>query len=603
MAMKGKNKEFNEAQTPTGSLPEYLASYDSLAQHFRAQFDGLATNEKGDKFATFGCRVIPQTEIGKEYNPPVLREKKTHDEGVDITASGKDGCSILYIQSRLWLDKAETLDSVISKFQNYWNTYHTEKAGSRFLFVLDEQPINFMLITLSRLDNIIKSYEKRSFASKEFYDKLKADKRIHFIDGSQILTILRGAYGKITELPTNLTLNLETEFINKDNVYIGIVSSKELRDLYTQFGDALFFENIRDFLGLSEFREKVGRTSPNQEIAKTILNHPETMLQKNNGIVFRAQKVEVGESPRQLILTRGSIVNGCQTTMCMVDSTVDQSFVLVKIVETEDSWAIAKAANFQNSIDFIDLELARNMRPQLAKRAAAFTGIRLIDGERSALQLLDDIYDRKIIYDETRLFYIGLFSKTPNNIFASNYTELMHDLIERFYKEDSYGEKTFQTLFALQAASQEGVKSAEERFIHPQYADLFKRLYSDNSLTYRCFIGILALCGAININIADRAPDPTAEYGRMVDFFSKALSLLENRKERFLRYYIMAVKTWMQEATPAEQEESEIRRDLYIKSKRFPFMGMYTKLCIEADMDTWLKEEEEAFQEKTKQGK
>jgi hypothetical protein len=30
---------------------------------------------------------------------------------------------------------------------------------------------------------------------------------------------------------------------------------------------------------------------------------------------------------------------------------------------------------------------------------------------------------------------------------------------------------------------------------------------------------------------------------------------------------------------------------------------MYTKLCIEADMDTWLKEEEEAFQEKTKQGK
>jgi hypothetical protein len=92
--MKGKNKEFNEAQTPTGSLPEYLASYDSLAQHFRAQFDGLSTNEKGDKFATFGCRVIPQTEIGKEYNPPVLREKKTHDEGVDITASGKDGCSM-----------------------------------------------------------------------------------------------------------------------------------------------------------------------------------------------------------------------------------------------------------------------------------------------------------------------------------------------------------------------------------------------------------------------------------------------------------------------------------------------------------------------------
>src|SRR5262249_8963903 len=162
--------------------------------------------EKGDKFATFGRRVIPQTEVGKEYNPPVLREKKTHDEGVDITASGKDGRSILYIQSRLWLDKAETLDSVMSKFQNYWNNYHTEKSGKPLLFALDEQPINFMLITLSRLENIIKNYENRSLASKEFYDRLKTDKRIHFIDGSQILTILRGAYGKITELPTNLTL-------------------------------------------------------------------------------------------------------------------------------------------------------------------------------------------------------------------------------------------------------------------------------------------------------------------------------------------------------------------------------------------------------------
>lgn len=70
--------------------------------------------------------------------------------------------------------------------------------------------------------------------------------------------------------------------------------------------------------------------------------------------------------------------------------------------------------------------------------------------------------------------------------------------------------------------------------------------------------------------------------------FANARDLLENRKNRFLRYYTLAVKTWMQEATPLDADATEIRRDLYIKSKRFPFNGMYTKLCIEADIDPLL---------------
>src|SRR6266568_8259712 len=90
---------------------------------------------------------------------------------------------------------------------------------------------------------------------------------------------------------------------------------------------------------------------------------------------------------------------------------------------------------------------------------------------------------------------------------------------------------------------------------------MFDRLYSEHNLAYRCFISILALCGAINTNIAERK-EGNAEYERMQKFFSDALSTLENQKKKFLRYYLLAVKVWMDVVAPTEAEALEIRRDM-----------------------------------------
>ncbi len=46
--------------------------------------------------------------------------------------------------------------------------------------------------------------------------------------------------------------------------------------------DALFFENIRDFIGPAKGRERVGRTAPNDEIIKTITTCPGKMIERNN---------------------------------------------------------------------------------------------------------------------------------------------------------------------------------------------------------------------------------------------------------------------------------------------------------------------------------
>jgi len=103
-------------------------------------------------------------------------------------------------------------------------------------------------------------------------------------------------------------------------------------------------------------------------------------------IVIRAEEVKGGEAENKLILSKGSVVNGCQTTMCLVEYAKEPCYVPVKVVQTEDSWDIAKAANYQNSVYDIDIELARVLRPQLVKRAAIISGgFQIDDGEKSAL--------------------------------------------------------------------------------------------------------------------------------------------------------------------------------------------------------------------------
>lgn len=563
-------------------LPEYLTSFDSLQQHFRAQLEGCSTTDKGNKFALFVQRLLPQTELGLDFSHPQMSQKVSGDGGVDLTAEGKDLKSSLYIQAKLWVDRAEAIDSVISKFRAF-----TTKTGPQQLslsFDAENRKPHFLLATLSTIAGILERYESAEYGSKEFYSQCKREGRIHFIDGQAIFPLLQKAYSKLSRIPGEMVLNFEVPYISKDNVFVGIISSSEMRALYKEFGDGLFFENVRDFLGVQRGSGPSGRTTPNNEIIKTIRQQPEKMLSRNNGIVFGADKVTPGSSDCQLLLSSGSVVNGCQTTMCLVEYSEVSSSVLVKVVETVDSWDITKSANYQTEIPDIDLELARYIRPQLVKRAAANLGVQIDGVEKSAFQLIDEIYSHKIAYQETRLLYIGAFSRNPNNVFASNYTELMQDLIVRFYERSQYDDEIFDTLFLLQGASEKSLREAKEMFNNPSYAGMFERVYKEDSLSYRCFLSILALCGSVNINIADRQSDPKKEYERVVDFLFRARSLLKDSTGNFPKFHKLAVKMWMTEML-GDEDDAEIRRDMFIKSKRLNFTNMFRKICMEADLN------------------
>lgn len=216
-------------------LPEYLSSFDTLQQHIRGQLNGLSTTEKGDRFAHFVQRLIPQSEVGSAFEFPELRSKVSGDGGVDLIANGRISDKTLFVQSKLWVDRADTIDSVVSKFQAFTSNSTDEQPA---LFNIDNDPTHFLLVTLSPLSGILESYKSKQYSSIMFYQQCAVEDRIHFIDGPQILELLKTAYKKLNQVPTELTVNFETTYIQKGNVYIGVISSNELKALHRHFGDA-----------------------------------------------------------------------------------------------------------------------------------------------------------------------------------------------------------------------------------------------------------------------------------------------------------------------------------------------------------------------------
>ena len=84
----------------------------------------------------------------------------------------------------------------------------------------------------------------------------------------------------------------------------------------------------------------------------------------------------------------------------------------------------------RNTVDRIELELARYLRPQVVRRASASAGI-VVDGTSTgdAMSMLNNFYVSRVQYEEVRTLYIGLMSRSPANIGENNYTELVDFLI------------------------------------------------------------------------------------------------------------------------------------------------------------------------------
>lgn len=293
------------------SFPYFLQDYAKLQSHFAEQFDELNSKERGDLFADFVEKLVLRTDFAYGFTA-IDRQQHSYDGGVDFVATNSSN-DTLWVQAKYRLNRKDDFHNVISKFENrYIEETATETQQPLLGLFPDEQPVKnvkFQIITLHSLDNIINSYEKSHFSSKHFYQKLVDEDMLDVFDGPKILDFLREAFLKSFVLPQKFSLTSVTKFINWENVHLGIVTGSSLKQLYTQYGDSLFFENIRDYLFFARDNKT---TAVNEEIMKTIDEEPTKMLARNNGIVFKAESIEV-ENDGTLRLFNASIVNGCQS--------------------------------------------------------------------------------------------------------------------------------------------------------------------------------------------------------------------------------------------------------------------------------------------------
>ena len=160
-------------------------------------------------------------------------------------------------------------------------------------------------------------------------------------------------------------VNIELPCLKIDTIsdeyqsYLSYLSGKDLVDIYEQYGQKLFEQNVRTFL---QFRGNV-----NKGLRNTIEYNPEMFFAYNNGITATASEVELDNHGNIIKIKNFQIVNGGQTTSAIYaaskNSKLDVSNVSVQIKlsvvkdkerQNEFVSKVSEYANTQNKINKSD---------------------------------------------------------------------------------------------------------------------------------------------------------------------------------------------------------------------------------------------------------
>lgn len=143
---------------------------------------------------------------------------------------------------------------------------------------------------------------------------------------------------------------------NKLNGFIAMVNANVIAKLVKEHGNGLFEANIRDYYNSKGVNNKIYETA----ISEDESNH---FWSYNNGLTITCRKVD--ELPNEKLKLSGiQIVNGCQTSNTIYEAfknetLKDDTFLLVKIIETENSdliYKITEATNSQTAITMYNLK-------------------------------------------------------------------------------------------------------------------------------------------------------------------------------------------------------------------------------------------------------
>ncbi|MCB9568632.1 MAG: hypothetical protein H6710_15680 [Myxococcales bacterium] len=233
-------------------LPLFLRNPEAFAAHLADKFQGRSNLDKGDGFTAFACKVLPLCDFWGDMPGPVPSAKRTHDRGIDLVAEHPTRGTHYFGQAKFRMREKADLDDVISKFANFDRT-HAQPDGELQLFPEpDARASVYVLVTSTDLSEIRRRYEGSQLPSLTFYRSLEEAGRIQILDGPRLLRHLQALYRQSFIIHPEIDLRLDAPIIHVGSVYLSVVSGAVLRSLFQANGSSLFFENIREFLGVAD---------------------------------------------------------------------------------------------------------------------------------------------------------------------------------------------------------------------------------------------------------------------------------------------------------------------------------------------------------------
>jgi hypothetical protein len=167
-------------QTPKG-FPYFLQDYGKLLSHFQVELEPLGSKEKGGYFADFAQRLVPHSEIGRNFERPQKSTKETYDKGIDLSCKNKDGTQLLNIQAKYSISGVDDIDLIMSKFRSYQLNQETEPQFRLIPDPTKQLPMTrYMIVTAQDLHSrILPLYKKSKRESVRFYNTLESEGRLH----------------------------------------------------------------------------------------------------------------------------------------------------------------------------------------------------------------------------------------------------------------------------------------------------------------------------------------------------------------------------------------------------------------------------------------
>ena len=342
---------------------------------------------------------------------PGLKELETfitdgHDDAsCDIIFENKDnyGQKVFYVVQSKWNSESnikgssgvsKEIKSCLSDFnliaqgkktQSAINSKFNEKYSELLDHITASGETKFIFLTLAKgkhdaQDNINAFNEDYPFEIINI-DRLKRDYVEMVYKGARTHNPIETPY-----IPKG---NIEIEFIQNNNIfiegpyisYILLIKPKLVYDLFTKYGFALFYNNIRNPLFKSNF---------NESIANTIKDNPFQFWYFNNGVTAISDHIDKIRPGSKKVTVKGlQIINGAQTIFSIynayknadtndrlkMDSDATITFRLLKSGGKEFDLNVTRFTNSQNPVSERDFHANDEIQIQLQNDFLDNTGI------------------------------------------------------------------------------------------------------------------------------------------------------------------------------------------------------------------------------------